>query len=89
MLLYNIILANVPEAGSCGNYWVYIGLRGAAKVELPAFGKVLRIILCLHILQACITNISINIFKIAVSMKTLWDFDVFFSSKYKIMQEIF
>ena len=42
---YSIILNTLPEAGSSGSYWVYTGLRGAAEEELPASGKVLRIML--------------------------------------------
>ena len=30
MIKYNVISNTVPEAGSCGSYWVYTGLRGAA-----------------------------------------------------------
>ena len=45
LLYYNVILNTVPEAGSWGSCWVYTGLRGAAKGELPASGTVLKIIL--------------------------------------------
>ena len=49
--IHTTLFLILPEAGSLGSWWKYTGLRRSAKVELPASGRVLRIMLYLATLD--------------------------------------